>query len=601
MERLTARPANPILGKLHIHTETVPVRECSRCHARWPDDWDYCQNCAVWLPGHERKEQFTTVVPSANAADRIPRSNLGATLVAVEVRCGSNFLNRRQLARGRELLKRALTIIGAHGGEAIAIAKRGVAGQWKDLQRGTEQAARALCALTSRTESTGRSEPITPLSAEHLSLGVGVVLIDETPVDQLHRAFRLAALAHPDQLFFSSEAYERVVEQFDFQGLQPIVPKAERLEPVFALVGPKPERSGTHHVGPEKVPMVGRRELLAGLEHCRHQAADGKCVVVHLIAEPGQGKSKLIREWLAECDRLERLDGWTRLSCDGVPYGDYAFRSWRRLVAPLVRARNSSTGAEIASVESIANWLGAAKRPALLVIDDLHWIDTGSRDLIVRLISELRTALVILAYRPSFVPKASLEPPALHRRFQLAPLNRLEMSTLIEMLAEESGAKLSVASKEEIVAKSNGSPLYANEAVAHLIEAGSARARSLPASLIELLILRIQWTAHELLPELERRRRFYQFGGTSKQELLRELERLEERLSTWLDRFDAVEEESAKTVARFVEGLQRVDGELAILSLLLGKQRPHRNRLAQALTRVQKFVDCAGSTIEPKR
>lgn len=589
-----------MVDKLKIHSEMVTVRECSQCFARWPNDWDYCQNCAVWLPGNEREEHITTIVPWSGAAGGAPRLRLGTTLLAIELRDGYNSPACIELARGQELLKRLLVSIGVHGGKAGQIAKRGIVGYWKGRGGGTAQAARALCALAGRNKSLGYTERAMRVSADAVSLGVGVVLVDKVLADPRDRAFRLAALAHPNRVFFAREAYEQVVEEFDFQGLQPIVPKSEYLEPVFELIGPKPERSGTHHVGPDKVPMVGRRKLLQTIERCSHEAANGKCIVVHLVAEPGQGKSKLIREWLAERDRPDRLEGWIRLSCSGVPYGDYAFRSWQRLVAPLVRGGHADAEAQIIGAQAVAHKLRAAEQPVLLVIDDLHWIDAGSQNLIVRLISRLRETLVILAYRPSFVSKVRLEPPAVHRRYRIAPLSGKEMNTLIKMLAEESGAKLPYESSPHIVAKAHGSPLYAREAVAHLAEVGGAgRGSALPPLLIELLILRTQWTARELLPELERRRRDYQFGGTDKEELLHEVESLEERLCAWLDRFDLVEEESAKTVRKFLEGLQRVDGRLAILGILLGRQRPHRNRLAQALTRVQSFIESAGSTVEP--
>jgi hypothetical protein len=541
----------------------------------------------VWLPGNERVEQVTTVAPSGRGLDELPTLPPGATLVAFEVRCESTSPGPTHLARSGEILKRALKIIGAYGGVAIPIRKRGIAGYWEDTRTGTEQAARALCALARRTGSRDCTRDSNRVPTERESLGVGVVLVDEALAKPRKQAFRLAALAHPNRLYFSSGAYERVVEQFDFQGLQPVVPKSERLEAVFELIGPKPERSGTHHVGREKVPMVGRRELLETIERCRCEAATGKVIAVHLVAEPGQGKSKLIREWLAEGDRLRRFDGWLRLSCNGVPYGNYSLRSWRRLIAPLIGAGNTEIAARTRAPQAIANKLRALRQRAILVIDDVHWIDSDSLDLIVRLMSALPASLVILAYRPSFAMKMPPVASATHRRFQIAPLGVTEMNGLVEILTHKSGTKWPAAAKREIVEKSHGSPLYVEEAIAHLAQVGPSKVGKLPTSLIELLILRAEWAAQELLPELERRRRAYQFGGMNKQQLLRELEELEEQLSAWLDRFDVIEEESTKTVTKFVRELERVDGELAILNILVGRQRTHRNRLAQGLTRVR--------------
>jgi hypothetical protein len=587
-----------MVGKLKTKARTIVVRECSRCHARWPSDWDYCQNCAIWLRGNERLERITSVVPRTGAAaEALKKLGFGATVLAVEVRCDSELSVSATIERGRKLLKRALAVIGMHGGETLQIADRGIVGCWRGRQRSTDQAASALCRLIGKNKSGGHIGSLMRTPAEPVSLGMGVVQVDGNPIDAMDRAFRLAALAHPNRAFFASEKYEQSVEQFDFQGLQPVVAKSEPLEPVFELLGPKPERSGTNHIGPDKIPMVGRRKLLETITQCSQEAASGRCIVVHVVAEPGQGKSKLIRQWLTDQERMAALHGWIRLFCTGVPYGDYAFRSWLCLVAPVTHRKRLGPNIHIDNVTIIAQKLRLAKRPALLIVDDLHWIDADSRELMVSLISELRQALVVLSYRPSFASNAliRMRSPADNRYFRIAPLSRNEIKQLVALLVAESSVKLSPVRLHEIIAKSHGSPLYAQEAIAHLAEVGSGRTRRLPSSLLELLIQRVQWSARELLPELERHQRAYQFGTDDKKELLHEVECLEERLSGWLDRFDAVQEESQKLLARFLKGLQSVDGELGLLSILLGRQRPHRNRLAQALTRVQRFVDGASS------
>jgi AAA ATPase domain len=575
-----------MLGKLKIHSEVITVRECPRCGSRWPADWDYCQSCAVWLVGNEREERSTTIVPSAGA--RItPQLDVGETLIAAEIRHGSTSDALTQLNRARDLLEGAMTAITAHEGHGEWIRDRGIVGHWTDPRSGTEQAARAICATMAEP-----SEHSTRIHRES-SLGVGVVLANQSKCADhpLNRAFRLASLAHPNRAFFSRYAYEQVVERFDFHGVQPVVPRAEHLEPTFELLGPKPERSGTHHVGRDKVPMVGRRELLEELDHCRLEAAGGKSIVVHIVAQPGQGKSRLIREWLSKCNQAKTLDRSIRLACNGVPYGDYPLRSWQRLVEPLRRTRDLNAAAEVPTARKISEKLRARGRPVLVVIDDLHWIDRESRSLIVELISGLDRALTILAYRPSFTTKPSLEPVGFHRRFQLMALTEKEMATFLELLAEEARVKLQTTPMHELVTKAQGSPLYAKEAIAHIAAVGVKGLQSLPSSLVELLIFRTKWAVAALHPKFDRWQREQKLWGSEQCELVDELEQWEEELTSWLDRFDVLEEESAQTVANFLDGLRRVDGELAILNLLVGRQRPHRNRLAQALTRIQRLVE----------
>lgn len=123
--------------------------------------------------------------------------------------------------------------------------------------------------------------------------------------------------------------------------------------------------------------------------------------------------------------------------------------------------------------------------------------------------------------------------------------------------------------------------------IAHLAAVvPQCRAHSLvlPDSLPELLILRARWTVEKRLLELER----YSNGwlALEREEFLRDLETLEEQTARWLDRFDVIEEEPAATVREFLSDLEHIDGQLAVLSLLAGRQRPHEHRLAQALDRL---------------
>ena len=48
-------------------TELRPVRACPTCRRIWPADWEYCQNCAVWLPGHDTVERITNVKEGRSA------------------------------------------------------------------------------------------------------------------------------------------------------------------------------------------------------------------------------------------------------------------------------------------------------------------------------------------------------------------------------------------------------------------------------------------------------------------------------------------------------------------------------------------------------
>ena len=245
----------------------------------------------------------------------------------------------------------------------------------------------------------------------------------------------------------------------------------------------------------------------------------------------------------------------------------------------------------------MSDYLRRLRRPALLIVDDLHWIDAASRHLLARFLDAVPSspALVILAYRPSFVNEAPYGKPAIHRRVFLGELGRRELKRLIKMIAKERKIYLPGECCEEIISKAQGNPLYAVEAIGYLTERRiNVSSGSLPSSLAELLIQRIQWTLDTTLPRIEQEVRLsmggFVFDRDSKNTLER-LETLEEQVAAWLDRFDVIQQESPTVARKFLRGLKEIDGSLALLSIFLGRQRPHHYRLAQALARVEGLDD----------
>lgn len=98
-------------------------------------------------------------------------------------------------------------------------------------------------------------------TAPLVSFGIGVALSAEacSSAETGALAFRLASLARANAVLVSEVTYRRAVDRFDFCGVGPVVPRSDPLPgPVFELLGPKPERSGTHFAGPERVPILGR-------------------------------------------------------------------------------------------------------------------------------------------------------------------------------------------------------------------------------------------------------------------------------------------------------------------------------------------------------
>jgi len=509
------------------------------------------------------------------------------TVLACEIRSDTERLSRDDLRRGAEMLATAAAAIVAQGGTVVRVAGAGVSGLWRH-GAGPDAAPRAAVAIL--RAPTARGDP----RGACLSVGIGIAAAEgdaASPSTVVDLAWRLAALAAPDSALASQAVYERTREWFDYRGVSPVVPRSDPLPGlVFAMVGAKPERSGSRPAGPDHAPLVGRADALRVLDECRERVAAGGGIVVHLVGEPGSGKSRLVREWLAAAERSGTVADWVRLETDGVPYGGFPFRAWDRMLT------SSAPSALRPAPEALAERLRSAGRPVLILVDDLHWVDAESRDALAQCLAQLADlpALVILAYRPSFEAVVPTPPGSGCRHLRLRSLGPEALHQLLAVIARRAQIELPPAVQAAIVGRANGNPLYAEEAAAHLAEVGDVgEAGRLPASLPELLIRRIEWTLDRWLPDIERRHQEAvlacgaQFtSGPERQAMLLELDALEERLAAWLDRVDVVQDESQAVLRRFLDGLRAIDARLALLNLLLGRQRPHCARLAQALTRL---------------
>ena len=141
--------------------------------------------------------------------------------------------------------------------------------------------------------------------------------------------------------------------------------------------------------------------------------------------------------------------------------------------------------------------VGASERsPLLLVLEDLHWADRATRDLVAFLARTLRSGRVtlVITYRSDDLHRRHPLRPLLAElvrvptveRFELAPFTRSELAQQLEAIA---GGPLRAEQVEGIFARSEGNPFYAEQ----LLAAGADGAASeLPATLAEVLLARLQ-------------------------------------------------------------------------------------------------------------
>ncbi len=128
----------------------------------------------------------------------------------------------------------------------------------------------------------------------------------------------------------------------------------------------------------------------------------------------------------------------------------------------------------------------AARQPTVLIVEDLHWSDASTQELLGTLLGRIdRTALLVVAtFRPEFQPPW---PDGGHlMRISLPRLSDSQASALVA-LANPRGT-LSPESVAELVSRSDGIPLFIEELTRAVVEGAS---QTIPASLSELLLARL--------------------------------------------------------------------------------------------------------------
>ena len=144
----------------------------------------------------------------------------------------------------------------------------------------------------------------------------------------------------------------------------------------------------------------------------------------------------------------------------------------------------------------------AARGPLLLVVEDLHWADQSTRDLLGFLVRNLRAGvMLVLTYRSDELHRrhplrpflAELDRSGRAERLELGRLGRHELGELLAGILGEPAPAVLVG---EILARSEGNPFFAEE----LLAAQAGGSAELPEALRDLLLARV-----EALPEATQR------------------------------------------------------------------------------------------------
>jgi len=293
--------------------------------------------------------------------------------------------------------------------------------------------------------------------------------------------------------------------------------------------------------------FVGRRAEIASLTALLERARDSEPGFAIVAGEAGVGKTRLVTELAGQAadSGFTVLAGHcVELGAEGLPLAPLidALRTLARTTArteladvlgparrglgrllpeldPGGAAEPAADGIQVSQLlELVLGLLGrlSARRPLLLVLEDLHWSDQSTRELVAFLIRSLRGVRVVLL--------ATYRSDELNRRHPLRPLiaswDRLRTVRHVELhrfepgevaaqlgaiLGTEPGARL-----VDLVFDRSGGNAYLVEELVGLVRGGGDPA-DLPPSLADVLLSRVD----ALSPEAQRLLRTAAVAGRS--------------------------------------------------------------------------------------
>ncbi|MFN0313653.1 MAG: AAA family ATPase [Burkholderiales bacterium] len=337
--------------------------------------------------------------------------------------------------------------------------------------------------------------------------------VGETP----NLAARLQGLAGPDEIIVAPSTHRLVGGAFTYAGLGSQVLKGivEAVQPFRVTGRGKSEgRFDAAHGHAALTPLVGRESELALIKERWAQASEGEGQLILLSGEPGIGKSRVtqaLRQRIEEqahhrrhyqcspyhtqsalypiAELLERIAGFAREDSPEVKLDklEALLRPGGQdlaLVVPLFAALLSLPAGKYPALnfspqkqkeKLLEAWVeqigGLAKtQPVLMVFEDAHWVDPTTQealDLLVARIARWRVMLLI-THRTEYTPRWSGEP-----HVTAITLNRFNPRLGALMAEKVTGGKpLPAQVIEQIVAKTDGVPLFVEELTKHVLESG---------------------------------------------------------------------------------------------------------------------------------
>jgi class 3 adenylate cyclase/tetratricopeptide (TPR) repeat protein len=481
------------------------------------------------IPHTDRKRESERRAATILFADLIGTDDIAADARGLEIEMGELFDALRDAVVAYD------GVVNQYTGDGV-MALYGIPNAIEDAPKQALNSALRICELVGRYAT----EKQVPLSV-HIGVNSGFVIAGEiggsvrksfTGVgDTVNLSARIKEAAPAGEIYVGPETRRLTQSHFEFQALEPMRFKGKsKPVPVYRLASQAPQ---VHRHGADRESrrifsdLVGRDRDLEALRAAIARVEAGLGGAVSLVADAGLGKTRLLTEALTPVDRSRVTVLPARSISIGAKLAFHPFvdllRGWAAIeerdsesaaLAKLERAMSVMGGEASEAVPFVATLLGlrpagaeaeriaamdgdaveklvtkslrdlleaiARARPTIVVMEDVHWADRSSVNLLESVLGLARSVplLFCLVMRPAFADSgehvleaARRDLGERHVELALQPLTPQDIADLIQNLLDIEDLPASV--RKTITEKAGGNPFFIEEVVRELVDGGA--------------------------------------------------------------------------------------------------------------------------------